>query len=384
MQRVVSINLNGGVYPLEENGYTALFAYLDALETRLKNAPDRAHRIADTERLVAEKCQACLEPHKAVITTADIARILSEMDPLPDPTPNEAPPAEAAASNTDSASNGGPAASEPPRAAAPPHKRLCQIREGGMIGGVCLGIATFFNIDVTLVRVVFALFAFVTGGWGVLAYLGLMFILPRATSIAEAAAPAPAGVHQWPWDDGWPWETHGWPWDRPHARAGHDQRREWRAAAEGAAAAMARRAKDRAHGVRTAALASRYADHHLLRDDRVRLAGVLDARRIVLGLAGVLGRSVFLGRASLGRDRALRCLLPLPDDPVPLVTLGVLYGHSGYGPYHGYGPWSALWHAFAWVATLLFLLWLASLFVPGLYEVINQIQWGAPTGRFDV
>ena len=63
-----------------------------------------------------------------------------------------------------------------------------------MIGGVCLGIATFFNIDVTLVRIVFALFALVTGGWGVLAYLGLMFILPRATSIAEAAAPAPAGA----------------------------------------------------------------------------------------------------------------------------------------------------------------------------------------------
>ena len=58
MQRVVSINLNGGVYPLEENGYTALFAYLDAIETRLKDAPDRAQRVADIERVIAEKCQA--------------------------------------------------------------------------------------------------------------------------------------------------------------------------------------------------------------------------------------------------------------------------------------------------------------------------------------
>ena len=179
-----------------------------------------------------------------MITTAEIARILSEMDPLPDPTPDEAPPAEAAASNTESASNGGPAASEPPRAATPPHKRLCQIREGGMIGGVCLGIATFFNIDVTLVRIVFALFALVTGGWGVLAYLGLMFILPRATSIAEAAAPAPAGAHQWPWDDGWPWETHGWPWDkhgwpwdRPDAPLATTSAANGASAAEGAAAA---------------------------------------------------------------------------------------------------------------------------------------------------
>ena len=50
-----------------------------------------------------------------------------------------------------------------------------------MIGGVCLGLATFFNIDVTIVRILFVLFALATGGWGILAYLGLMFILPRAT-----------------------------------------------------------------------------------------------------------------------------------------------------------------------------------------------------------
>ena len=56
MQRVVSINLNGSVYPLEENGYTALFAYLDAIETRLKDAPDREQQIADIERVIAEKC----------------------------------------------------------------------------------------------------------------------------------------------------------------------------------------------------------------------------------------------------------------------------------------------------------------------------------------
>ncbi len=383
MQRVVSINLNGGVYPLEENGYTALFAYLDALETRLKNAPDRAHRIADTERLVAEKCQACLEPHKAVITAADIARILSEMDPLPDPTPNEAPPAEAAASNTDSASNGGPAASEPPRAAAPPHKRLCQIREGGMIGGVCLGIATFFNIDVTLVRVVFALFAFVTGGWGVLAYLGLMFILPRATSIAEAAAPAPAGVHQWPWDDGWPWETHGWPWDRPHARAGHDQRREWRA--------QRREQRQRWRDERRTARMAYGPPPSLPGTLIIIFFGMIAFGWLAYWMRGgsFWGWPVFWGGPFFwGAPHWVGIVLFVVFFRFLMIPFRLsrwgYYGHSGYGPYHGYGPWSALWHAFAWVATLLFLLWLASLFVPGLYEVINQIQWGAPTGRFDV
>src|SRR5204862_8117783 len=85
MQRVVSINLNGNAYQLEENGYSALFAYLDATEAALKDSPDRAQKLADLERLIAEKCQALLAPHKTVITSAEIDRILLELGPAPSP-----------------------------------------------------------------------------------------------------------------------------------------------------------------------------------------------------------------------------------------------------------------------------------------------------------
>src|SRR5260221_8809093 len=87
-----------------------------------------------------------------------------------------------------------------------------------MIGGVCLGLATFFSIDVTIIRILFALFAVATGGGGIVAYVALMFILPRATTREQALsatyASGPAGPHSWPWDrDGWPWDRNGWPWD---------------------------------------------------------------------------------------------------------------------------------------------------------------------------
>ena len=52
MQRVVSINLNGNAYQLEENGYNALFAYLDAIEAHLKDDPNRAQLLADLEEKV--------------------------------------------------------------------------------------------------------------------------------------------------------------------------------------------------------------------------------------------------------------------------------------------------------------------------------------------
>ena len=55
-----------------------------------------------------------------------------------------------------------------------------------MIGGVCAGVANYFDIDVTLVRLLFAiaLLAFSTGFW---LYLILWIVMPASS--ADAAQP---------------------------------------------------------------------------------------------------------------------------------------------------------------------------------------------------
>ena len=83
MQRVVSIHLNGNTYQLEEAGYNSLFAYLDARETQLQDDPERAQKMADLEREVAEKIQGCLTPTKTIVTSAEIERIIGEFGPFP-------------------------------------------------------------------------------------------------------------------------------------------------------------------------------------------------------------------------------------------------------------------------------------------------------------
>ena len=58
-------------------------------------------------------------------------------------------------------------------------KRLYRASEkDSMVGGVCAGIADYFEIDPTLVRLFWVLFIF---GWGtgVLAYLILWIVVPR-------------------------------------------------------------------------------------------------------------------------------------------------------------------------------------------------------------
>ncbi|MFS9038249.1 PspC domain-containing protein [Streptococcus timonensis] len=58
-------------------------------------------------------------------------------------------------------------------------KRLVRNVQDKKIGGVCAGLADYFDIDPTLVRALWILFTLL-GGSGVLAYVILYFLLPEA------------------------------------------------------------------------------------------------------------------------------------------------------------------------------------------------------------
>lgn len=57
-------------------------------------------------------------------------------------------------------------------------KKLYRSRSNRMFGGVCGGIAEYFNIDPTIVRILFVVFGFT--GTGLLAYIIAMLIIPEA------------------------------------------------------------------------------------------------------------------------------------------------------------------------------------------------------------
>ena len=63
-------------------------------------------------------------------------------------------------------------------------KRLYRMKEGRMVCGVCAGIAKYYNIDPTLVRVVWAVascFYFA----GVIAYVAAALIIPEESNLIE-------------------------------------------------------------------------------------------------------------------------------------------------------------------------------------------------------
>ena len=176
MQKVISINLNGNAYHLEERGYEVLSAYLAGAAQQLEGNPDRAEIMADLEQAIADKCQRYLTAQKSVVTVEEVDRIVAEMGPVDAATGD--PETEEAAGTTNAQSK---------KNAAP--KRLYRIMDGAMIGGVCTGLAAYFQVDATIVRIAFVVAALLTKGFAIGAYIILMFVIPEAkTPEARAAA----------------------------------------------------------------------------------------------------------------------------------------------------------------------------------------------------
>lgn len=59
------------------------------------------------------------------------------------------------------------------------NKKLQRSSTDSMLGGVCGGLANYFDFDPTLVRVAYVLLSVCTAFSGVLAYILLMIIMPK-------------------------------------------------------------------------------------------------------------------------------------------------------------------------------------------------------------
>jgi phage shock protein PspC (stress-responsive transcriptional regulator) len=190
MNKVITINLNGNAYQLEEGGYEILRAYLAGAALKLEGNPDKDEILADIEQAIADKCRGVITAYRTVVSAKEIAAIVGAMGevddvsaPAGDPAENPGRAADAARGHPDEKSTGAKDAGAPG-----PAKRLYLIHDDAMIGGVCTGLAAYFNIDVTLVRLAFVILTLVTGGIVALIYFFMMIIVPSARTAEQKAA----------------------------------------------------------------------------------------------------------------------------------------------------------------------------------------------------
>jgi phage shock protein C len=74
-------------------------------------------------------------------------------------------------------------------AASVSRKRLVRPRQGRKIAGVCLGVAEYFDVDVTLVRLVWLITSFMTG-IGLISYPIAWIIMPEEPLLLSAPVAA--------------------------------------------------------------------------------------------------------------------------------------------------------------------------------------------------
>jgi phage shock protein PspC (stress-responsive transcriptional regulator) len=172
MNTVTTINLAGAAFQVEDPGYAALKKYLDDAKAALEGNPDRDEIVLDMERAIADKCRACLSPHKNVVNAEDAARIVAEMGPV-----------NGGAERDAEGGAGGSGAAEGGRKP----KRLYRIIEGEWIGGVATGLAAYFDTDVTLIRILIVVLTILTSGGFVLAYFIAWMIIPPAETAEQKA-----------------------------------------------------------------------------------------------------------------------------------------------------------------------------------------------------
>lgn len=170
MNKVLTINLNGRAYLLEEAGFDALNTYLAEASAHLAEDPGKTEILADLEQAIAEKCDKLINTHKTIVTTSEIKATIEEMG------------------SVEGSEEANADANQTPRVDATSPKRLYRIREGSYIFGVCAGLAAYFGVDATLVRIAFLVLAVFTGGGFLFAYFLMMMFIPEADTMQEKAA----------------------------------------------------------------------------------------------------------------------------------------------------------------------------------------------------
>jgi phage shock protein PspC (stress-responsive transcriptional regulator) len=159
MKRIsVTVGLNRSTLQFDDAAYARLDQYLAESASLLEGDPDPQEILGDLEQAVADQCARRLQPNQTVVTLAELEPALQEIGSV------QVPGAAAAPGST----------------AREPARPLRQVSEGAVISGVCLGLARYFGLNVTALRIFAVLLLLLSGGGVILVYIALMLLFPYA------------------------------------------------------------------------------------------------------------------------------------------------------------------------------------------------------------
>jgi len=172
MKKTFTINISGSIFHIDEDAFEKLQRYLHMLNRHFGVAVEGQEILQDIEARIAELFIEKTSNKVEVITDAMVDDIISRMGKPEDFM-------EQGDENCVTIS--------PDEASAQDQKlrrRLYRDGDSRVLGGVCSGMAAYFNIDVVILRVILVLLLFLSGT-GFLIYIVLWIVVPKAKTTAQ-------------------------------------------------------------------------------------------------------------------------------------------------------------------------------------------------------
>jgi phage shock protein PspC (stress-responsive transcriptional regulator)/heme/copper-type cytochrome/quinol oxidase subunit 2 len=171
MKKVININFQGRVIPIEETAYDMLTRYVESLRLFFANEEGKDEIINDIEGRIAELFGETLKKGSICITDADVNTIINSMG-----RPEDFEADEEKVHSKLGAESGNYSYQH---SKANGRGRLYRDENHKVLGGVCGGIANYFAVDPLIIRILFVLFIGIT----FIPYLILWVAVPSSSSL---------------------------------------------------------------------------------------------------------------------------------------------------------------------------------------------------------
>lgn len=186
MKKVININFQGRVVPIEDSAYVLLQQYITSLRTYFANEEGRDEIINDIESRIGELFEEQLKKGAACITDEHVTAVMDSMGrPADFEKADEPETTTSSSSNTSTntaADTAGTNTSYEYTFNNTQNRRLYRDEQDKILGGVSSGLANYFNLDPAIVRILFAISVFL-GGAGFLLYVVLWIALPSKSLV---------------------------------------------------------------------------------------------------------------------------------------------------------------------------------------------------------
>ena len=168
MKKTLTVNLNNIVFHIDDDAYEMLQTYLSEIADHFQSDDERTEIMNDIEARIAELFNEKLQKNKNVINLTDVQEIIEVMGKPSQYTGDDEEPE--VSPKTDKKQKS---------------RRFYRDPENAILGGIAGGLAAYFNLDVTLIRIILVVLVFLGVGFIIPIYIVVWFVAPAALTSSQ-------------------------------------------------------------------------------------------------------------------------------------------------------------------------------------------------------